>query len=154
MDLKNSGRIRSAFPKKYIFIFLNPFVLFFFFASVLSPEFELLKMFFSLTLILLYRTLCAFMSSSIKTNRREKESAEGREKSLFIWQAHYIVSIFHWRKKKLEELMLLRETPDAFSNFFLYIDWADSSHRVVYKLYVDFSHRDSHFLPYALSKLS
>lgn len=110
--------------------FWNPFMLFFS---------------FSIALMLLYRTLCSFMSSSIKTNHRGKESGEGREK-LFIWQAHYSEH-FSLEEKKLEELMFPRETPDASSNSLLYIDWADITQSVVYKLDVDFSQRHCHFSP-------
>lgn len=118
MGLKNSWRISSAFPKKYNFIFLNPFVLFS--ATVLSPEFELLTMFFILILILLYRTLSSLMLSSTKTNHRKKESAEGEKKLLFIWQAYYALEYFPLKEKKTWELMLLRETLAAVSTSFVH----------------------------------
>lgn len=40
------------------------------------------------------------MLSSIKTNHRKKESAEGGEKLLFIWQAYYVLEHFSLKEKK------------------------------------------------------
>lgn len=40
------------------------------------------------------------MLSSIKINHRKKEAAEGGEKLLFMWQAHYVLEYFPLKEKK------------------------------------------------------